>query len=131
MSTLLELREQPHWSYSALNTYLNMPLSRKNILCNIDIADGDAYLDYIQIPDGSMNITTQFAYSGLDADVTVTLQQSLDCKNFDDVATILLDKDNTSSTVNVLDVLTIWIRDRIVVGEAHTGNISECNLIFN
>jgi putative RecB family exonuclease len=24
MSTLLELREQPHWSYSALNTYLNM-----------------------------------------------------------------------------------------------------------
>ena len=108
-----------------------MPLSRKNILCNIDVADGDAYLDYIQIPDGSMNITTQFAYSGLDADVTVTLQQSLDCKNFDDVATILLDKDNTSSTVNVLDVLTIWIRYRIVVGEAHTGNISECNLIFN
>ena len=24
MSTLLELREEPHWSYSALNTYLNM-----------------------------------------------------------------------------------------------------------
>ena len=24
MATLLELREEPHWSYSALNTYLNM-----------------------------------------------------------------------------------------------------------
>ena len=108
-----------------------MPLARTKITCNLDIANGDAYLDYVQVPDGSMNITAQFAYSGLDDNVTVSLQQSLDGSNFDNVVDMVLDKDDTSATLNVMNVLTTWVRFKITVGEAKTGIISDCFFSFN
>lgn len=108
-----------------------MPLARTKITCNRNIADGDAYLDYVQVPDGSMNITAQFSYSGLDDNVTVSLQQSLDGSNFDNVVDMVLDKDDTSATLNVMNVLTTWVRFKITVGEAKTGIISDCFFSFN
>ena len=108
-----------------------MPLARTKINCNLDIANGNAYLDYIQVPDGSMNITAQIAYSGLDDDVTVSLQQSLDGSNFDDVTSMVLDKDDTSATLNVMNVLTTWIRFYVHVGAATTGSIKDCCFSFN
>ena len=108
-----------------------MPLSRTKITCNLDIADGDAYLDYVQVPDGSMNITAQFAYSGLDDNITVSLQQSLDGSNYDNVVDMVLDKDDTSATLNVMNVLTTWVRFYLQVGAAKTGTIKECFFSFN
>jgi hypothetical protein len=108
-----------------------MPLARTKITCNLDIANGNAYLDYVQIPDGSMNITAQFAYSGLDDNVTVSLQQSLDGSNYDNIVDMVLDKDDTSATLNVMNVLTTWVRFKITVGEAKTGIISDCFFSFN
>ena len=108
-----------------------MPLARTKITCNLNIADGNAYLQAVQVPDGSMNITAQFAYCGLDANVTVTLQQSLDNKNYDDVVSLVLDKDDTSVSLNVLDVLTTWVRFKVTVGEATEGIVSDCHISFN
>ena len=108
-----------------------MPLSRTKITCNLDIADGNAYLDYVQVPDGSMNITAQFAYAGLDDNVTVSLQQSLDGSNYDNVVDMVLDKDDTSATLNVMNVLTTWVRFYIQVGAAKTGTIKDCYFSFN
>ena len=108
-----------------------MPLARTKITCNLNIAYGNAYLQAVQVPDGSMNITAQFAYCGLDANVTVTLQQSLDNKNYDDVVSLVLDKDDTSVSLNVLDVLTTWVRFKVTVGEATEGIVSDCHISFN
>jgi hypothetical protein len=108
-----------------------MPLARTKITCNLDIADGDAYLDYVQVPDGSMNITAQFSYSGLDDNVTVSLQQSLDGSNYDNVVDMVLDKDDTSATLNVMNLLTTWVRFYLQVGEAKTGIIKDCYFSFN
>ena len=108
-----------------------MPLARTKITCNLDIADGNAYLDYVQVPDGSMNLTAQFSYSGLDDNVTVSLQQSLDGSNYDNVVDMVLDKDDTSATLNVMNVLTTWVRFYVQVGDAKTGTIKECFFSFN
>jgi len=108
-----------------------MPLARTKITCNLNIADGDTYLDYVQVPDGSMNLTAQFSYSGLDDNVTVSLQQSLDGSNYDNVVDMVLDKDDTSATLNVMNVLTTWVRFKITVGNAKTGTIKDCYFSFN
>ena len=108
-----------------------MPLARTKITCNLPIADGDAFLPYLQVPDGSMNITAQIAYVGLDADVTLTLQQSLDGSNFDNVTSLVLDKDDTSATLNVMNLLTTWVRFKITVSTAKTGTITDCYFSFN
>jgi len=108
-----------------------MPLSRTKITCNLDISDGDSYLDYVQVPDSSMNLSAQFIYCGLDADVTVTLQQSLDGSKFDDVTSMVLDKDDTSATLNVMNLLTTWVRFKITVSTAKTGTITDCYFSFN
>ena len=108
-----------------------MPLARTKITCNLGIAAGNAYLDYVQVPDGSMNITAQFAYSGLDDNVTVSLQQSLDGSNYDNVVDMVLDKDDTSATLNVMNLLTTWIRFYLQVGAATTGTIKECFFSFS
>jgi len=108
-----------------------MPFSRTKITCNLDIADGNAYMQAVQVPDGSMNITAQFAYSGLDVNVNATLQQSLDGKNYDDVVSMVLDKDDTSATLNVIEILSIWLRFYVQVGSATEGVISDCYFSFN
>ena len=108
-----------------------MPLSRTKISCNLDIAEGNAYLQAVQVPDGSMNITAQFSYSGLDVNITATLQQSLDGKNYDDVVDVVLDKDDTSTTLNILELLTTWLRFYVQVGSAKEGIITECYFTFN
>ena len=108
-----------------------MSLSRTKISCNLSITDGNAYIQAVQVPDGSMNITAQFAYSGLDVNVTATLQQSLDGKNYDDVVSLMLDKDDSSATLNVIEVLSTWVRFYVQVGTASTGVISDCYFSFN
>lgn len=107
-----------------------MPFSRTSLPCNHQVAADGALLPYIQVPDGAMNITAQILYAGLDADVTVTLQQSLDGSVFDDVIDITLDKNDTSATLNLLNLLTTWIRFRITPGTATQGAISACYFCF-
>ena len=109
-----------------------MAIARRMIQCSLPISGGDANTPYIQIPNGATKLTIQFVYSGLDADIILTMLQSLDgvnfdtCVNEDDAAiTITLDKDFTSMTLNVADLLTTWIQFSMDVSEAATGTLDK------
>ena len=109
-----------------------MAIARRMIQCSLPVTGGDALSPYIQIPNGATKLTIQFVYSGLDADITLTMLQSLDglnfdtCVNEDDAAiTIVLDKDFTSMTLNVADLLTTWIQFSMDIGDATTGTLDK------
>jgi hypothetical protein len=114
-----------------------MSIARRLVNCNLDIADGDGYSPYIQIPNGALNITVQFVYHDLDANISCTMQQSLDginfdsCANSDDVP-VQIDLDYTapSMTMNVSDLLTTWIRFYVEVGDATTGILDKLYILF-
>ena len=114
-----------------------MSIARRMIQCSLPVIGGDALSPYIQIPNGATKLTIQFVYSGLDADITLTMLQSLDglnfdtCVNEDDAAiTIVLDKDFTSMTLNVADLLTTWIQFSMDIGDATTGNLDKLYVIM-
>jgi len=114
-----------------------MSIARRMIQCSLPISGGNALTPYIQIPNGATKLTIQFIYSGLDADITLTMLQSLDGANFDTCVneddapiTITLDKDFTSMTLNVADLLTTWIQFSMDVGEATTGVLEKLYIIM-
>ena len=109
-----------------------MATARRMIQCNLDVSAGNAASPYIQIPNGATKLTIQFVYSGLDADVTMTMHQSLDGVNFDtcvndadDPISITLDYTFDSMTLNITDLLTTWIKFVLDVGDATTGTIQK------
>ena len=109
-----------------------MSLARRMIQCSLPVSAGNASTPYIQIPNGATKLTIQFVYSGLDADIVLSMNQSLDgfnfdaCVNEDDAPiTITLDKDFTSMTLNVADLLTTWIQFSMDIGDATTGNLDK------
>ncbi|NCA77971.1 MAG: hypothetical protein EOM90_16720 [Alphaproteobacteria bacterium] len=108
-----------------------MNLAHRIVPCAIGIDDGDCFTSHIQIPNGATKLTIQFFYSSIDADVTCTLQQSLDGTNFDNIVSCVLDHDDTTATLNVVDVLTTWIRFEILVGSATTGVLSRLHLLMS
>jgi hypothetical protein len=102
-------------------------LTQLNILASGGNVNSPAYL----VPNGSTRITAQFTYSGLSVDASLTLQQSTDGKNFDPVlditgepVTLILDKDNASATVNLVNLLTLWIRFQVDFAASVAGTIS-------
>ena len=114
-----------------------MSLARRMIQCSLPVSAGNASTPYIQIPNGATKLTIQFVYSGLDADIVLSMNQSLDgfnfdaCVNEDDAPiTITLDKDFTSMTLNVADLLTTWIHFSMDVGEAKTGTLDKMYVIM-
>ncbi|NCA77980.1 MAG: hypothetical protein EOM90_16765 [Alphaproteobacteria bacterium] len=115
-----------------------MSISRRLVNCNLNIAEGNTYTPYIQIPNGATNITIQFVYSGLDANISCTMQQSLDGSNFDSCANsddipvcIELDHTAPSMTMNVTDLLTTWIRFYVEVGDATVGSLDKLYILFS
>jgi len=109
-----------------------MATARRMIQCNLDVSAGNAASPYIQIPNGATKLTIQFVYTGLDADVTMTMHQSLDGVNFDtcvndadDPISITLDYTFDSMTLNITDLLTTWIKFVLDVGTATTGTIQK------
>jgi hypothetical protein len=44
---------------------------------------------------------------------------------------MVLDKDDTSATLNVMNVLSTWIRFKLTVNDATTGTIKDCFFSFN
>jgi len=109
-----------------------MATARRMIQCNLDVSAGNAASPYIQIPNGATKLTIQFVYTGLDADVTMTMHQSLDGVNFDtcvndadDPISITLDYTFDSMTLNITDLLTTWIKFVLDVGSATTGTIAK------
>ena len=109
-----------------------MAIARRMIQCSLPVSAGNASTPYIQIPNGATKLTIQFVYSGLDDDITLSMLQSLDgvnfdnCVNEDDAAiSIVLDKDFTSMTLNVADLLTTWIQFSMDVGLAKTGTLEK------
>lgn len=108
-----------------------MNLAHRIVPCAIGIDDGDRNTTNIQIPNGAKTLTIQFFYHDLNADVTCTMQQSLDGSNFDDVVPCVLDHNATTATLNVVDVLTTWIRFSISVNSATTGILDRLQLLMS
>ncbi|MEI6884303.1 MAG: hypothetical protein WCO02_07440 [Bacteroidota bacterium] len=114
-----------------------MSIARRMIQCSLPVSAGNASTPYIQIPNGATKLTIQFVYSSLDDDIVMSMNQSLDgfnfdaCVNEDDAPiTITLDKDFTSMTLNVSDLLTTWIQFSMDVGEAKTGSLDKMYVIM-
>ena len=108
-----------------------MAFVRKLIQLNIPASGGNVYSPSYLIPNGSTYITAQFNYSNLSVDASLTLQQSTDGKNFDPVlditgeaVKIILDKDNASATINLVNLLTLWIRFQVDFGGSSIGVIN-------
>lgn len=111
-----------------------MSFARKIIPLDILATNGDVNTPAFLVPDGAARITAQFTFSALHDDANLTLQQSADGAYFDpvldtagDPVTLLLNKDNTSATINLVNLLTLWIRFQIdfstegtVAGTIHT-----------
>ena len=114
-----------------------MSIARRMIQYSLPVSAGNASTPYIQIPNGATKLTIQFVYSSLDDDIVMSMNQSLDgfnfdaCVNEDDAPiTITLDKDFTSMTLNVADLLTTWIQFSMDVGEAKTGSLDKMYVIM-
>jgi len=109
-----------------------MSIARRMIQCSLPVSGGNALTPGIQIPNGATKLTIQFMYSGLDADISLTMLQSLDGANYDTCVnednapiTITLDKDFSTMTLNVADLLTTWVQFSMEVGEAKTGSLDK------
>jgi len=104
---------------------------------NLDVASGSAFTPAVQVPNGATKVTIQFIYSGLDAEVAVSMQQSLDGGNFDlclnesdEPVTINLDPSFSSMTVNISDLLTTWFRFLLDPLTATTGIIEKIYILM-
>jgi hypothetical protein len=115
-----------------------MSTARRFLQTNLQISQGNAVTNPVQVPNGSTNLTVQIVYSGLDADVSLTLLQSLDGGNFDtcvnendEPLTFILDKDFSSMTINISDLLTSWIKFSLNVGDATAGLLEKIYILMN
>lgn len=97
-----------------------MSFARKIIPLDILATNGNVNTPAFLVPDGAARITAQFTFSELHADAILKLQQSADGANFDpvldivgDPVTLVFNKDNTSATINLVNLLTLWIRFQI------------------
>lgn len=114
-----------------------MSFERKIIPLNIDPEDGDIYTQAFLIPDGSSKITAQFDYA-LSSDATLSIEQSTDGSNFDpvldingDAVTLVLNKDLTSATINLVNLLTLNLRFAIAFTAQSTGSINSVIILSN
>ena len=119
-----------------INQYA-MSTARRLLQTNFQISQGNAVTNPVQSPNGSTNITVQAVYSGLDADITLTVQQSLDGANFDtcvnendEPVSVILDHSFTSMTINIADLLTSWIKFSLNVGDATTGLLEKIYILM-
>jgi hypothetical protein len=113
-----------------------MSYVRAIIPINIAGSGGDTYTPSYLVPDGSSKITTQFTYASLASNVTLSVEQSADGKNFDPVLdisaaplTLVLDKLNPSATINIVNLLTMAIRFKVDFDVAETGSITSVTYI--
>jgi len=104
---------------------------------NLNIADGNSVTPAVQVPNGATKVTIQFAYSNLDAEVAISMYQSLDGGNFDlcrnesdESVTITLDPATTSMTINITDLLTTWFRFSLDVQSATEGVLEKIYVLM-
>ena len=114
-----------------------MSIARRMLQLNLNIADGNSVTPAIQVPNGATKVTVQLAYSNLDAEVSVSMYQSLDGGNFDlcrnesdEPVTISLDPTATSMTLNITDLLTTWLRFSLDVQSATEGTIEKIYVLM-
>ena len=114
-----------------------MSITRRILLVNLNIANGNAVTPAIQVPNGATKVTIQFSYSNLNADVALSMHQSLDGGNFDlcrnesdEPVTITLDHTTTSMTLNITDLLTTWFRFSLDILTATTGTINKIYVLM-
>ena len=118
-------------------------VQRRMVLCNMNLHDiyyhtsGYAMTPSVQIPNGSTKITVQFKYHGLWDPVVCTLYQSLDGINFDECESIdempveiNLDKNSSSATLNISELLTTWIRFKVTAGNCAEGVLDKFLCLF-
>jgi len=114
-----------------------MSVARRMLQLNLNIANGNAVTPAVQVPNGASKVTIQFTYSNLDAEVSVSMHQSLDGGNFDlcrnesdEPVSIILDPTATSMTLNITDLLTTWFRFSIDVQTATEGIIEKIYVLM-
>lgn len=113
-----------------------MAFNRTIVPLSIQASDGNVNTPAFMVPDNSGKITAQFTYSGLSANATLSIQQSTDGTNFDPVldislapVTLVLDKEKASATLNLVNLLTLWIRFSVDFAEAEAGSIHSVQYI--
>ena len=104
---------------------------------NLPVSAGNSVTPAIQVPNGATKVTVQFTYSGLDADVVLSMHQSLDGGTFDaclnendEPVSITLDHQFTSMTLNIIGLLTTWLRFTLQVQDATSGFIEKLNVLM-
>ena len=114
-----------------------MTIARRMLPLNLNIAGGNAVTPAIQVPNGATKVTIQFTYTNLDAEVSVSMHQSLDGGNFDlcrnesdEPVTITLDPASSSMSLNITDLLTTWFRFSIDVQTATEGTIERIYVLM-
>ena len=107
-----------------------MSFKRQIIPLNILASNGNVDTPSFLVPDGSSKITAQFKYTGLSADATLSVLQSTDGSAFDpvldmngDAVSLVLDKNNTTATINLVNLLTMSVAFRISFASATTGSL--------
>ena len=113
-----------------------MHSKRQHILLSIEAAAEPVLSVPVMVSPGKM-ITLQFLCSLTAAEATiVTLLQSTDGLHFDivsdasgDPLTLPLDPSDNSATLNIINLLTQWLRFHIEFPEGETGAVHSVNLI--
>ena len=114
-----------------------MPIARRMLHLNLNIANGNSVTPAVQVPNGATKVTIQFSYVNLNADVALSMHQSLDGGNFDlcrnesdEPVSITLDHTTTSMTLNITDLLTTWFRFSLDVLSATNGTIDKIYVLM-
>ena len=118
-----------------------MHFAHRQINLNIAQPAASGTSQPVMVPDGASKLTIQFFHSlsnpGANA-ATISLEQSTDGRHFDPCTdasgnpiAISLQSDALSATINLLGLLTLWVRFRYEIHADTTGRLASCNMLFS
>ncbi len=112
----------------------------QNILVMLNIPGSNllAYSEKVAVPAGTTNITIQFFHTiaNTTADpTTITVEQSADGENFSPVYSIdsepfVIGSGSPHTTINIIGVLSAFIRFKFETIPGSYGSINACNVLF-
>jgi len=117
----------------AVSTFQN-----RYVQLDINASSSQAFSSAIPVPFGATNVTIQFFHNiaNIAADpTTISIEQSSDGVNFSEIYSpeaepFMIASGSTYTTINVIGVLSNFIRFRFDTIQGSYGVISSCNLLF-
>jgi hypothetical protein len=105
---------------------------------DINASSAQAFSPAIPVPFGATNVTIQFFHNiaNISGDpTTIAIEQSSDGVNFSEIYSpeavpFVIGSGSTHTTINVIGVLSNWIRFRFNTIQGSYGVITACNLLF-